>query len=109
MPIARNVVGCLYVAETQIEECGGFPVCPLHASPEVRAILDALQRPGAFWLPSGRPVVVPVGVLDERDLTPRPAIVIFSTENENNLASHADLDGTLRAENDPMLLEAPCD
>ena len=103
MTVACNVVGCLYVAEAFITECGDFPVCPLHDGLHVRRMLDTLQRPGAFWTQLGRPIVVPVGVLGEDDLAHRPAVVIFRTENEDSLARHADADGTLRAENDPKL------
>lgn len=66
-----NVVGCRYIADAVITECGDFPVCTLHDGPQVRKILDQLQRPGAFTY-DGRPIVVPCGDLSEADMVKRP-------------------------------------
>jgi hypothetical protein len=64
-----SVRGCLYVAETFIDD---YAVCALHDAPQTRGILEKLQRPQACWCLE-RPIVLPCGDLDESDFEVREA------------------------------------
>jgi hypothetical protein len=64
------VLNCRYVAESSIDD---FQVCALHDHPNVRAILERLKRPGAYYWSSGHPIVLPCGELTEADLVPHEA------------------------------------
>jgi len=66
MKILCGVRHCTYLADAAIED---FPVCALHDAPQTRYILEALSVPGAFWM-HDRPIVCPVGELEEKDLVP---------------------------------------
>jgi len=61
-----SVAGCIFTASGEFD---GFAVCELHDSPKVLAILEVLKCPGSFWC-QGRPIVLPVGDLEEDHLVP---------------------------------------
>lgn len=61
---------CVYIADATIDD---FNVCALHDHDATRGILERLMLPGAFGGGDGRPMVVPVGPLEEEHLVPREA------------------------------------
>lgn len=61
-----NVSHCRYTASTDIE---AFPVCALHDTSHVRAILEDLHKPGHYWSYE-RPIVLPCGPLKEEHFAP---------------------------------------
>lgn len=61
------VAGCRYLAESSFDE---FSVCALHDHPNVRAMLDRLERPAAYYWSSGHPIVMPCGPLEVEHLAP---------------------------------------
>jgi hypothetical protein len=66
--IRCGVYYCRYVAEVFLEDFGDFPVCALHDARATRGLLEKLKRPAHFWSPCGRPMVLPIGDLEESDL-----------------------------------------
>ena len=64
------VTGCVYRAESALED---FVVCALHDAPQTRAILERLERPGAYWA-HGRPIVLPCGELTEQEFALQPVL-----------------------------------
>lgn len=72
-----GVAGCLYEATGGYE---GFALCLLHDHDNVRAILDDLMLPAAYWS-HDRPIVLPCRELQESDLSPRFGKAICASED----------------------------
>ena len=69
---------CPYLAESSIED---FVVCSLHDSPLTRVMLEVGKAPGSFWMDE-RPIILPVGDLEERDFSERIAEGIYAHDDE---------------------------
>jgi hypothetical protein len=69
------VANCEYVSEASIDDDEGFSfrVCALHDHPKTRSMLEQGMRPGAFWSPAKKPIIVPVDELTPAHFEPRPA------------------------------------
>lgn len=64
------VANCAYIAEGAIDD---FEVCALHDHAATRGILEEGWRPAAYSVPSGHPIVMPCGPLEEKHLDPLSA------------------------------------
>jgi hypothetical protein len=76
------VIGCGYVAESAIED---YQVCALHDAPQVRSMLERLERPHAYWCEE-RPIVLPCGVLTEKDFVPHTGVGAIRAADDPQLA-----------------------
>jgi len=55
---------CNYLAEIRLlTPAGALRVCPLHAAPQVSALVAQGKQPHAYWS-CGRPIVLPCGPLE---------------------------------------------
>ena len=80
------VRNCLYVAEEAFED---FQVCSLHHHENVRAFLERLEAPTAYWVP-GAPIVMSTGALTEDDFRPVEATGLVRAHEDVRLVNEID-------------------